>query len=120
MPFGTVTEGVCADVVRRDITNAQGYICPTENQAVYNADHPHQEPPVKPKPRPQVLREKQTPPPPKPKDENLKRARQLYSALCCIAGMMDVTIVDIALKCKGDPYRYHTVGEKRVIERDKP
>ena len=105
-------------MVRRDITNAQGYICPTENQAVYNADHPHRDPPAKPKPRTQVLREKQAPPPPKPKDENLKRARQMYSALCCIAGMMDISIDSITLKCKGDPARYSSIGDKKAIERE--
>lgn len=107
-------------MIRRDITNAQGYICPTENAAVWNADHPHREPPVKPKQRTQVLREKQAPPPPKPKDENLKRARQFFCVLTSIAGMMDFTIADITLKCKGDPSRYRTMGDKQTIERMEP
>jgi len=109
-------------MVRRDYTNAEGYICPTENAAVRNVDRGYTAAYTAPirKLKTQTMRAKVPTPPQKPKDENLKRARQLYSALCCIAGMMDVTIVDIALKCKGDPYRYHTVGEKRVIERDKP
>ena len=100
--------------MRRDITNQQGYICPTENEAIKNATK---------KKNPQnrktlVLKQKgpaQTPP--KQTDENLKKARQLYSALCCIAGMMDCTIEEITIKAKGDSDRYKAIGEKRTIER---
>ena len=113
--------------LRRDRTNASGYVCPTENQAIYMADRgiqykytaPTRKKPVEtlrpvnpPQPKP-----KNPPPQPKPKDENLKRARQLYTALCSIAGMMDFTITNVELKCKGDPSHYQNIGEKRSIVR---
>ena len=107
-------------MTRRDYTNAEGYICPTENSAVRNVDRGYTAvytAPVKP-PKTKVLREKQAPPPPKPKDENLKRVRQMYSALCCIAVMMDISIDSITLKCKGDPGRYSSIGDKKAIERE--
>ena len=105
--------------LRRDRTNASGYVSPTENQAIYMVDRGIQYKYTAParKTSTETLRPKNTPPKPAPKDENLKRARQLYGALCNIAGMMDVSIEEITLKCKGDPYRYKTVGEKRTLER---
>lgn len=107
--------------IRRDYTNASGYICPTENAAIYNADKGVRESYTAPmrKVQTETLRVKNKPAPtlPKPKDENLKRARQLYAALCGIAGMMDVSIEEITLKCKGDPYRYKSTGEKKTLER---
>jgi len=109
-------------MTRRDYTNAEGYICPTENSAVRNVDRGYTAvytAPVKP-PKTKVLKQKQAPPPPKPKDENLKRARQFFCVLTSIAGMMDFTIADITLKCKGDPSRYRTIGEKQTIERAEP
>lgn len=108
--------------IRREYTNASGYFCPTENQAIYNADRGIRETYTAPqrKVQTETLRVKNKPapaPPPKPKDENLKRARQLYAALCGIASMMDVSIEEITLKCKGDPYRYKNTGDKKALER---
>lgn len=124
-------------MTRRDYTNASGYFCPTENAAIYSADR-------KPAPQRQkhsgVLREgalkqmdegrdmrksvaayfdslPQEKPTPKPKDENLKRVRNLYTAITAIAAMMDMSIDDITIKAKGDPGRYKTVGPARTIER---
>ena len=107
-------------MVRRDYTNAEGYICPTENEAVRNVDRGYTAAYTEPirKPKTQTMREKVPTPPPKPKDENLKRVRQMYSALCCIAGMMDISIDSITLKCKGDPARYSSIGDKKAIERE--
>ena len=107
-------------MVRRDYTNAEGYICPTENEAVRNVDRGYTAAYTAPirKPKTQTMRAKVPTPPQKPKDENLKRARQLYSALCCIAGMMDISIDSITLKCKGDPARYSSIGDKKAIERE--
>lgn len=48
---------------------------------------------------------------------NLKRVRQLFSALCSIAGIVDCTIESITIKAKGDPCRYKAMGETRTIER---
>lgn len=110
--------------MRRDITNQHGYICPTENMAIKNINKSISELTEinrianSPKRKNTVYKKKgpaQTPP--KQSDENLKKARQLFSALCCIAGMMDCTIEDITIKAKGDPDRYKTIGEKRAIER---
>lgn len=124
-------------MTRRDYTNASGYFCPTENAAIYSADR-------KPAPQRQkhsgVLRDgaikqmdegrdmrksvaayfgslPQEKPTPKPKDENLKRVRNLYTAITAIAAMMDMSIDDITIKAKGDPGRYKTVGPARTIER---
>ena len=124
-------------MTRRDYTNASGYFCPTENAAIYSADR-------KPAPQRQkhsgVLREgalkqmdegrdmrksvaayfdslPQEKPTPKPKDENLKRVRNLYTAITAIAAMMDMSIDDITIKAKGDPGRCKTVGPARTIER---
>lgn len=47
-------------------------------------------------------------------------ARRLNGIRTSIAGMMDFTIADITLKCKGDPSRYRTIGEKQTIERAEP
>ena len=107
--------------IRRDYTNASGYICPTENAAIYNADKGVRESYTAPMRKVQtetlLVKNKPAPTLPKPKDENLKRARQLYAALCNIAGMMDVSIEEITLKCKGDPYRYKNTGDKKMLER---
>ena len=56
-------------------------------------------------------------PAPKPKDDDLKRVRNLYAAICSIAAMMDMSIDDITIKVKGDSGRYKTVGPARTIER---
>lgn len=104
---------------RSDYTNASGYFCPTENEAVYRVDRGIRDSytaPIK-KRATQTMTAKKPQPPPVPKDENLKKARQMYSALCCIASMMDISIDAITLKCKGDPSRYKTVGDKKTIER---
>ena len=90
--------------------NGSGYISPTEVTAIKHMDY------VPDKPRkqsPTVMREgaisnmdKARKTPHERFDEvcahedNLKRVRQMYAALCCIAGMMDITIVDIEMKCK--------------------
>lgn len=103
---------------RRDYTNASGYICPTENTAIYNADRDIKDSYTAPMTRPKVGQLKQTPPPPKPKDENLQKARRMYAALCGIAAMMDMSIEDITLKVKGDASRYKNNGEKKCVERE--
>lgn len=123
--------------MRRDYTKQYGYICPTENSAVYFADRKPQ--PSRPK-HSGVLREgalkqmdegrdmresvaayfdslPQEKPTPKPKDENLKRVRNLYTAITAIAAMMDMSIDDITIKAKGDPSRYKTSGPAQTIER---
>ena len=111
--------------MRRDITNQHGYICPTENMAIKNTnsiiDELAEIKAIEMECRLKKARKKKGPAqtPPKQSDENLKKARQLFSALCCIAGMMDCTIEDITIKAKGDSDRYKTIGEKRVIERIK-
>jgi len=114
--------------MRRDFTNQHGYFCPTENMAIKNTNSIINElAEIKAiekqrKPKSTVYKKKTKGPsqtPPKQSDENLKKARQLFSALCCIAGMMDCTIEDITIKAKGDSDRYKTIGEKRVIERIK-
>ena len=102
---------------RRDYTNASGYICPTENAAVYNVDRGIKDSYTAPMIRPKVGRLKQIPPPPKPKDENLQKARRMYAALCGIAAMMDMSIEGITLKVKGDAARYKNIGEGKTIER---
>ena len=102
--------------MRRDFTNQHGYICPTENEAIKNINRDKKKVTLNKKTL--VLKQKgpaQTPP--KQTDENLKKARQLFSALCCIAGMMDCTIEEITIKAKGDSDRYKAIGEKRTIER---
>ena len=110
--------------MRRDITNQHGYICPTENMAIKNINRTIDElaefkaVELEQRRKCTVYKKKglaQTPQ--KQSDENLKKARQLFSALCCIAGMMDCTIEDITIKAKGDSDRYRTIGEKRTIER---
>lgn len=101
---------------RRDYTNASGYICPTENAAIYNVDRGIKDSYTAPMIRPKAVRLKQTPPP-KPKDENLQRARRMFTALCAVAAMMDISIDDITLKIKGDAARYKNIGEKKCIER---
>lgn len=124
-------------MTRRDYTNASGYFCPTENTAIYLADR---EPQPKPQRHRGVLTERdlaqmdasrkarasmaayfedppQKKPAPKPKDDDLRRVRNLYAAICSIAAMMDMSIDDITIKVKGDSGRYKTVGPARTIER---
>ena len=123
--------------MRRDYTNQYGYICPTENSAIYFADRKPQ--PSRPK-HSGVLREgaikqmdegrdmrksmaayfedpPQKKPAPKPKDDDLRRVRNLYAEICSIAAMMDMSIDDITIKVKGDSGRYKTVRPARTIER---
>lgn len=118
---------------RRDYTNASGYICPTENAAVYAADHearPQQsEQPTRQNPKTGVWRdsskqqkslvdyfeEMQKQGEPKPDDIALKRARQLWTAIISIAAMMDFSIEEITFKAKGDSARYKKINTK--IER---
>ena len=123
--------------MRRDYTNQYGYICPTENSAVYFADRKPQ--PSRPK-HSGVLRDgalkqmdegrdmrksmaayfedpPQKKPAPKPKDDDLRRVRNLYAEICSIAAMMDMSIDDITIKVKGDSGRYKTVRPARTIER---
>ena len=109
-------------MIRRDYTNEYGYFCPTENTAIYLADR---EPQPKPQRHSGVLTERdvaqmdasQKKPAPKPKDDDLRRVRNLYAAICSIAAMMDASIDDITIKVKGDSGRYKTVGPARTIER---
>lgn len=124
-------------MTRRDYTNASGYFCPTENTAISLADR---EPPPNPRRHRDVLTERdrakmdasrkarasmaayfedppKKKPAPKPKDDDLRRVRNLYAALCSIAAMMDMSIDDITIKVKGDSGRYKTVGPAKTIER---
>ena len=106
--------------MREDFTNQHGYFCPTENEAIKRVDRGIKDSITGSASNKKIRTMKAKGPaqtPPKQSDENLKKARQLFSALCCIAGMMDCTIEDITIKAKGDSDRYKTIGEKRVIER---
>lgn len=106
--------------MRRDLTNQFGYFVPTETEAIKNVDKDKRASVIGISSNKKTLVMKQKGPaqtPPKQKDENLKKARQLFSALCCIAGMMDCTIEEITIKAKGDSDRYKIIGEKRTIER---
>ena len=113
--------------IRRDFTNQFGAFTPTENAAIYNADHPRRlptKPPEKTRPRTRVLREDacarmgiQADKPAQSDDSDLKRMRQLYHALCSIAGMMDCKIDSLTLQRKGEPCKYQTVGETKLLER---
>ena len=42
----------------------------------------------------------------KPQEGSLKKARQAWACMTALARYMDLEIVDIAFKVKGDPYRY--------------
>ena len=108
--------------MRRDLTNQHGYYCPTENKAIKNADRDIKDNITGPSMNRKTLAMKTKGPaqtPPKQNDENLKKARQLFSALCSVASMMDCTIEEITIKAKGDSDRYKAIGEKRTIERVK-
>lgn len=122
--------------IRREYTNGQGYVCPTENTAVHNLDKPPERP-VAVKPYKTALHEqdlkrmdKLTPMQrlaqiaeqedltAKQEAERLKRARQLWTALTGIAAMLDFSITKLEMKAKGSSARYYkdekTVGlEKR-------
>lgn len=109
--------------IRRDFTNQFGAFTPTETAAIANVDRERRPNPPTP-PRTRVMREEecarlsvQKRQPAPQKDGNLKRVRQLYCALCSIAGMMDCQIESLTLKCKGDPGFYQTMGVTRKIER---
>lgn len=119
--------------IRRDYTNGSGYICPTENTAVYNLDKPTERP-VTPRPYKTTLREadcrrldRKTPMQQLAEiaagdtestgnAEQLKRVRQLWSALASIAQMMDCSIVSIEIKAKGGD-RYYKTDTMAVLER---
>ena len=106
--------------MRRDFTNQHGYFCPTENEAIRNADKDKGTSITGGRVSKKTTVMKQKGPaqtPPKQKDENLKKVRQLFSALCCIAGMTECSVEEITIKVKGDSDRYKLTGEKRVIER---
>lgn len=109
--------------IRRDFTNQFGAFTPTETAAIANVDRERRPNPPTP-PRTRVMREEecarlsvQKRQPAPQKDGNLKRVRQLYCALCSIAGMMDCQIESLTLKCKGDTDFYQTMGVTRKIER---
>lgn len=76
---------------RRDYTNGQGYICPTENQALYRLDR-----------RSAAL---------------LKMARQLYNVLTNIAQMMDYRIVSIEIQGRDEDCRYYKNEGMLTLER---
>ena len=106
--------------MRRDFTNQHGYFCPTENEAIKNASKDKRTSVTGGGSNKKTIVMKQKGPaqtPPKQTDENLKKARQLFSALCCIAGMTDCSVEEITIKVKGDSDRYKLTGDKRVIER---
>ena len=113
------TERIGEDM-RRDLTNQFGYFVPTETEAIKNASKDKRTSIIGSALNKKTLVMKKKGPtqtPPKQKDENLKKARQLFSALCCIAGMMDCTIEEMTIKVKGDSDRYKVMGEKRTMER---
>lgn len=108
--------------VRRDYTNGSGYVCPTENTAVYNLDKP-QERPITTRPYKTVLREedcrrldRKTPMQQLAEiaardtgnAEQLKKVRQLWTALASIAQVLDFSIVSIEIKAKGGDRYYKT------------
>ena len=121
--------------IRRDYTNGQGYVCPTENTAVYNMDKPPERP-VQAKPYPKAMHEEQlkkldkTTPvqrlsqiaeqeerAAKQEAEQLKKARQLWTALTGIAAMLDFSISKLELKAKGSPTRYYKDEKTAVLEK---
>lgn len=110
-------------MVRRDRTNQFGYVCPTENAAVWNADHPKK----KTVPKTRVLREEdikrqgiQKPEPqkelesfnqfldnlfvsPEPTDK-VDIMREIHDIVEKICKMNGVEIVALHLKCNGQKY----------------
>lgn len=121
--------------IRRDYTNGQGYVCPTENTAVYNLDKPPERP-VTVRPYKTTLREADCQKPDRPtpmqrlsqiaeqeeraakqEAEQLKKARQLWTALTGIAAMLDFSITKIELKGKGSPTRYYKDEKTAVLEK---
>lgn len=101
--------------VRRDRTNQFGYVCPTENAAVWNADHPNK----KTVPRTRVLREEnikrqgiQKPENKelesfnqfldnRPKEDILCEVYDIFYRICKLHG---IEIVALSMKCNGSNY----------------
>lgn len=101
--------------VRRDRTNQFGYVCPTENAAVWNADHPKK----KTVPRTRVLREEdikrqgiQKPENKelesfnqfldnRPKEDILCEVYDIFYRICKLHG---IEIVALSMKCNGSNY----------------
>lgn len=122
-------------MIRRDYTNGQGYVCPTENTAVHNLDKPPERPvtvrPYKTTLHEQDLKRLDRPTPMqalgliaeqeeravKQEAEQLKKARQLWTALTGIAAMLDFSITKIELKGKGSPARYYKDEKTAVLEK---
>lgn len=121
--------------IRRDYTNEQGYVCPTENTAVRNLDKPPERP-VQTRPYSMTMREealkkldRQTPMQrlaqiaeqeeraAKQEAEQLKKARQLWTALTGIAAMLDFSITKLEMKAKGSPARYYKDEKTAVLEK---
>lgn len=78
-------------MARRDYTNGQGYICPTENEAIHRLNK-----------REMAL---------------LKMARQLYNVLTNIAQMMDYRIVSIEITARDEDCRYYKTEGMTTLER---
>lgn len=120
--------------IRRDYTNGSGYVCPTENTAVYNLDKP-QERSITTRPYKNVLREedcrrldRKTPMQQLAEiaarddgstgnAEQLKKVRQLWTALASIAQVLDFSIVAIEIKAKAGGDRYYKTETMPVPER---
>lgn len=121
--------------IRRDYTNGQGYVCPTENTAVYNMDKPPERPvtarPYKMTLHEQDLKRLDRPAPvqilgqiaeqeeraAKQEAEQLKKARQLWTALTGIAAMLDFSITRLELKAKGSAARYYKDEKTAGLEK---
>lgn len=121
--------------IRRDYTNGQGYICPTENTAVHNLDKPSERPVAvksyKMTLHEQDLKRLDRPTPmqrlaqiaeqedqaAKRDEEQLKKARQLWTALTGIAAMLDFSITALEMKAKGSPTRYYKDDKTAVLEK---
>lgn len=121
--------------IRRDYTNGQGYVCPTENTAVHNLDKPPERPmtvkPYKMTLHEQDLKRLDRPTPmqilgqiaereeraAKQEAEQLKKARQLWTALTGIAAMLDFSITKLEMKAKGSPARYYKDEKTAVLEK---
>lgn len=121
--------------IRRDYTNGQGYVCPTENTAVHNLDKPPERPvtvrPYKTTLREEDLKKLDRPTPmqrlaqiaeqeeraAKRDEDQLKKARQLWTALTGIAAMLDFSITKLEMKAKGSPTRYYKDEKTAVLEK---
>lgn len=121
--------------IRRDYTNGQGYVCPTENTAVYNMDKPPERlvavKPYKTALHEQDLKRLDRPTPmqrlaqiaeqeervAKRDEEQLKKARQLWTALTGIAAMLDFSITKLEMKAKGSPARYYKDDKTAGLEK---